>query len=122
MKRFFLLLILIISFSCTNPEVNFPDEDPKKETKTTKTISYQAPTLFVYGKNFDSPIFFHLFALAQSNQAEEKFFLVCPEEEKSIVQSLKKLKQNTGLTPGLVCVACTPASYWDAIKEVDKVV
>lgn len=123
MKRFFLFLIIIISFSCTNPEVNFPDEDPKKETKTTKTISYQAPALLVYSKNFDSPIFFHLFALAQSNQAEEKFFLVCPEEEKSIVQSLKKLKQNTGLTPGLVCVDCTPASYWDAIKEqVDKVV
>lgn len=115
--QIFWILILLAGFSCTNPEVNFPDEDPKKETKKTDMPVYDAPTLLVYGKNLEPAVFFHLFALAQANGAKESVFLYSGEDEKTLLAALKKLRQTYGKPPVFIGVGCDPALYWPQIRE-----
>jgi flagellar biosynthesis GTPase FlhF len=103
MKNFGFLILMLFTFSCTNPEVEFPKEEKEGEAKKqTPAAVYQTPTLLSYPENLSPEIFYYFVALARTNGASDAYFLPVSAKAVDIREGLEKLKNFHGENPVII--------------------
>lgn len=115
MKKWIVLFIVIIAaLSCTNPEVNFPEET-KKEVK--KSIPYKIPTVLAYGEDLSPVIFYYFISLARANGAEDAYLIPVKDNKQKIMKMIDKLTQFYGEKPVLIGVKISIKDYYAEIAD-----
>lgn len=113
-----LFFLGIFLFSCTNPEVDFPEEDKKKTKVSTPKLNYETPTLLVYPEGSSPEIFYYFIALARNNGASDSLFIPVSADQKAITQGLKELKTRHGKKPSVFAVHIDPILFVNQNNKV----
>jgi len=125
MKKILITIVLGAFFliHCTNPEVNFPEEQKKTDENKTAAVVYNIPTVLVYPEDTSPFLYFQFFSLAYANGAKETLFLPSLDRDENIISAVERLKKTTGEKPVIIIKALKSKELFDSLKKnIQKII
>ena len=125
MKKILMTMVLGAFFliHCTNPEVNFPEDQKKAEENKTASVVYNIPTVLVYPEDTSPFLYFQFFSLAYANGAKETLFLPSLDRDENIISAVERLKKTSGEKPVVIMKALKSKELFDSLKKnIQKII